>query len=554
MAGQRVTFGAELRVDVREINPLKDHAAIWWSKSEIKEFEREYEAVLFLMDANNPIDEEEHSSRGLEKKTEQGAWMFYEHHRDALNAVLGEQENIQRTRTKAGSSEQIASVYQDTTTKTRELALERGLQDYAEIKGCPRSSSHCLMPYSPKVQLRQVSPPNSPYYASPSKRGWGRKMSMPLMSPRSVEYDKLIASPFKEKIVKAAAMELARQQVSAKKMVLPKDDCSLKDDASTVSLSTKEKTKDSSIKADESLVTLTKVKKTKTAGDGKKVKKSTKGIKSIAASPDKRKRQKSISTKATPVAAESDFLIVGSTIVHHNGSKTSTGVGFPEFEHKKTIHSCESPLPTLGEQTLPQQVARVKSANKQKNRASKSTQAAATSHDVDSGLTKGQCASLSPKLTSKKPTKKTTARQKKSSQPRPTCNSSFTSMEQKLAKLSTNLDALLIVKKLPDDRSSASTELWDSGDDDDNDNDDERSVSYLPVPRSVPGRLSPSAVSPNRGARFLLVNRVMEGIRHHQHPTFCLSDWVNGSSISSCLDADDGSLEDSSESAESCCF
>lgn len=562
MGGKRVQFGEVLRIGVQEIEPIANQAAIWWTKNEIRESEREYETVLFLMEANKPIDEEEHSIRGLEKKTEAGAWALYENQRDAVNAVLGEQEKLQRKRTKDDSSELIANVYQEVTSKTRLVALERGGQDCAEIKDYLNGNSHCRVPSSPKPQVRNVSPPGSPARTSPSKRGWGRKISMPLMSPKAMHHEDLQSSPFKEKIVKAAAMALARQQVSAKKMTVPRDDCSFKDDESFLSLTSLKRDASSkagscSIAGDESILSLTSLKPEKKSSkrdsDGKKAKRSSKSkSKSNSSSPEKQKRQNSTSTIKPVKVAESDLLIGGTIVVKHENLNASAEPKSQKIKQKKSEGTFESRSPTKrGDKAVRPKDAKSKSSSK----TSKPTKLHADGSRVEAETVKlnHEERATKPKSTFKKssaetdlPRKKTrkttktregepsSSSKKASSKSRLTRSNSFTSMEKQLAKLATSRDARS-VKKLPDERSSASTERCDSCDD------DERSLSYLPGTISTTSSLlSSSAISPSR--RFM--NRVMKGVRRNKK--------TDPDSSIPCLN--DMSQGDYSESADSCCF
>jgi hypothetical protein len=106
--------------------------ALWYNRKALLEIQKEYEAVLFLIETGRPINEDHHASRGLEKRTEDGAWALYEITRDATNAVLIEQDRQKKL--KCFDAEQIAIVYQMETNKTRQAAEEQGTRDAKEVE------------------------------------------------------------------------------------------------------------------------------------------------------------------------------------------------------------------------------------------------------------------------------------------------------------------------------------------------------------------------------------------------------------------------------------
>lgn len=567
--GKNVQFGPKLCINVHEFEKIADHASVWWTREERKEMEREYEAVLFLMDTKKPIDEDEHSARGLEKKTEEGAWVLYESQRDALNAVLGEQEKLRRERTTGDCSERVADAYQEATAQTKLVALERGAQDYAEIKDYLHGISHCRVPSSPKRQVRKVSPPSSPTLESPAKRRWGRKISMPLMAP--LEHAQLQSSSINKKLVKAAALVLARQQVSAKKMSTPKDDNKKVEEGDEEKLSVKEKVK-SKVKKK------ARTEKASDGKEGKKVKKSSKSSRSSSLSsppsPDKPKKRKSASTKSSlaKTTTNSDDPIIGGSITpKHDDSKITKSASSEvkkqvEKDGKSTQSTEATPPNRAGENDrVRSKISRSKSPTKRSKKTESSSKkdqqgtpaAAAESEPCGEPSkkkmsTKKTSAATTSLLDSPKKMRKpkkaneveesscSSPKKKKFSTPRLTRSSSLTNMETKLAKLSSDLDLLLQPKPLREERSSASTEPNDSGDD------DEQSFSYLPSPMAI-------AVTPKHDRRpRLFLNRVMKSFRRNNNNNN--NDEYKSSLDSSLSCFDDESLGDYSESAESCCF
>jgi hypothetical protein len=90
-----VTFN--LQNAIYEIERIRDTPSItdsdiWWTARDYLEIKQEYEAVIYLLEQNLPVNELEHSARGLEKRTERGAWTLFEHQRNARNAVLRQQD------------------------------------------------------------------------------------------------------------------------------------------------------------------------------------------------------------------------------------------------------------------------------------------------------------------------------------------------------------------------------------------------------------------------------------------------------------------------------
>ena len=129
--------------NVPHLNDYKDDdiTLIWWSKEEYISFKFEYEAVIYLIEENKPIDENHYCTRGLEKKTQNGAWELYEYHRDSVNAVLDVQDKYRKMSnhstaetTTVALGEEMEAAYQIISTKAMKQALERGKQDAKVVK------------------------------------------------------------------------------------------------------------------------------------------------------------------------------------------------------------------------------------------------------------------------------------------------------------------------------------------------------------------------------------------------------------------------------------
>lgn len=130
-----VSFGR--KDHIREIEMVGDIpedvvADLWWSAREYTEIRKEFEAVLFLLDTEKPIDEDENSSRGLHKRTETGAWILYENQRNARNAVLLQQD-LQR-KNKVTDAVEIAKAYLKESIKMRDEAVQQAAADAAAVQ------------------------------------------------------------------------------------------------------------------------------------------------------------------------------------------------------------------------------------------------------------------------------------------------------------------------------------------------------------------------------------------------------------------------------------
>ena len=509
-----VQFGPQLRVDIREVEMVEDLAAMWWTQAEIQEGRKEYEAVLFLMETGKEVNEEEHSARGLEKKTEDGAWALYENQRDAANAVLGEQDTLRRNRVKDDCVHQtIAEACLVATAQSREAALAIGAKDYAQIKDYLHGISHSTVPASPKVRVRRkmthtISPPGSPM-----ENKWGRRISMPLMLP--------IGSPENKKMAKAAALALARQQVSTKKLKVFHPSSSALTDEDDLSSS----------ENDDLLLFTEKKKATRKASGEKKVKKSKKKSKA-AASEDKPKKRKSASAGKTTSAAATVDKTTGETILAKATTATSA-VGEAELQQMKDEI-----------ETLEKKIA-LKQAKKAKATALKMMK--------------------SPTDSPKKKTKKTTTKKddaspsspkKKKKKPGLTRSSSSSNMEKKLARLSKHPGASSF-RKGSSILSTASTEPNDSEPNDDSEDDDVIGLSSYLKTTTTAHNKQPIATTPTTQRPRLFLSRVIGSFRRKgkNDTNGYYGEDLNGSlSVCDYDEEDDASLADHSVSAESCCF
>lgn len=110
----------------------EDIQAVWYDVKEYTEIKNNYKLTLYMMDCNKSLPQD-HTSRGLEYRTQEGAWARYENKRDAYNAVLDEQD-LQWKEDK-DDHDMLAYVYLEHTVKSREAARLVGEQDAKAAQG-----------------------------------------------------------------------------------------------------------------------------------------------------------------------------------------------------------------------------------------------------------------------------------------------------------------------------------------------------------------------------------------------------------------------------------
>jgi hypothetical protein len=102
-------------------------SAIWYDSDDYGEIKNSYQHTIMLMECSKTFPEGEHTSRGLEYRTQKGAWARYENKRAAYGAVLDEQDN-QWSKNKDDHDE-IARVYIEHTIKSAKAAYAVALSD-----------------------------------------------------------------------------------------------------------------------------------------------------------------------------------------------------------------------------------------------------------------------------------------------------------------------------------------------------------------------------------------------------------------------------------------
>jgi hypothetical protein len=124
---------------------------IWYNPDEYAEIKSAYQMTVFMMESGEKMDPEEHSSRGLEYRTQDGAWARYENKRDACNAVLDEQDR--QWQAEADDYEELSRTYLEHSTKCGKAAADRGKKDEKEAYIILKNS---ILPKKSRRNLKKV--------------------------------------------------------------------------------------------------------------------------------------------------------------------------------------------------------------------------------------------------------------------------------------------------------------------------------------------------------------------------------------------------------------
>ncbi|GAX24850.1 hypothetical protein FisN_6Hu201 [Fistulifera solaris] len=119
--------------EIWHINDFPDQmiADIWYDGEEYAEIKGSYQSTIFMMEAGHKLDEKEDTARGLEYRTQDGAWARHENKRDAYNLVLDEQDR--QWKYDKDDWNAIAEKYLEVSVKCIKAANERGLQDELDV-------------------------------------------------------------------------------------------------------------------------------------------------------------------------------------------------------------------------------------------------------------------------------------------------------------------------------------------------------------------------------------------------------------------------------------
>jgi hypothetical protein len=146
-------------------------ADVWYDCQEYSEIKSAFQVTLHLMETGQKIlhDDEEHTSRGLEYRTQDGAWARYENKRDAYNAVLDEQDR--QWKDDADDHDALSRVYLEHSAKCLEAARKRAKEDARIAKKIcadlldrckkPKRKSSKKVPSVDKEKMRKLLRQNS---------------------------------------------------------------------------------------------------------------------------------------------------------------------------------------------------------------------------------------------------------------------------------------------------------------------------------------------------------------------------------------------------------
>jgi polyhydroxyalkanoate synthesis regulator phasin len=120
--------------DIPHLNDMTDEdiANIWYEAGDYNEIKASYQLVIIKMETGEFREDEEQTCRGLEYRTQDGAWTRYENKRDAYNAVLDEQDR--QWKVDKDDHEKISTVYRNHSKKCADAAADRGSSDAKEAR------------------------------------------------------------------------------------------------------------------------------------------------------------------------------------------------------------------------------------------------------------------------------------------------------------------------------------------------------------------------------------------------------------------------------------
>lgn len=130
----RFNFDKNVVFPIPHLDNMTDEevALIWYDSEEYSEIKSSYQLTIFRMESGELKEDDDHTSRGLEYRTQTGAWARYENKRDAYNAVLDEQDR--QWKVDQDNDVEIGRVYLQHSTKCAVAAAERGAEDAKEAK------------------------------------------------------------------------------------------------------------------------------------------------------------------------------------------------------------------------------------------------------------------------------------------------------------------------------------------------------------------------------------------------------------------------------------
>lgn len=132
-----LTFNESVEIfDIPHLNdtPDKEIFATWYSREEYTEIKSSYQLTIYMMESGDEAlnDSDNHTARGLEYRTQEGAWARYENKRDAYDSVLDEQDR--QWKYDADDDEKLREAYTPHSEKCHKNAAILALKDEQEAK------------------------------------------------------------------------------------------------------------------------------------------------------------------------------------------------------------------------------------------------------------------------------------------------------------------------------------------------------------------------------------------------------------------------------------
>jgi hypothetical protein len=163
-----------IRVECNQFFPVphlnnmtrEDIENTWFDDEAYQQIKMDYQLTVYKMEAGEVLDPNESTPRGLEYRTQDGAWARYQHKKDAYNAVLDEQDR--QWKEEADDFEAISQIYLRHSSKCARAAAARAKKDEEEAFAIFKS----ILPK--KYGSRKVNGDRKTKSESPSNRSKGR--------------------------------------------------------------------------------------------------------------------------------------------------------------------------------------------------------------------------------------------------------------------------------------------------------------------------------------------------------------------------------------------
>ena len=120
--------------DIPHLNDMTDEDVIniWYQAEDYNDIKASYQLVIVKMESGEFREDCHQTCRGLEYRTQEGAWARYENKRDAYNAVLDEQDR--QWKVDKDDHDKISSIYLQHSQKCADAAVVRAALDAKEAR------------------------------------------------------------------------------------------------------------------------------------------------------------------------------------------------------------------------------------------------------------------------------------------------------------------------------------------------------------------------------------------------------------------------------------